>query len=172
MSIRPVLLELDRVLAERNALVYNHLRSGLDSDTIENKLAVFDIESQDLLDFYTWHNGVEWDGAIRNARRWLFGGPRFLQDEFALACAQFHDWEELSSYRPQLKGAIGTLFPVMWNAAASWLALNIDPNSASFGGVYVIDLDAEIQVRRARPSIREFFEEIVNSIENDSIIEL
>ena|SRR6266567_3185821 len=172
MSIQPVLLELDRVLEERSPLVYRHLRPGLDSRTVEKKLAIVDVSSQDLIDFYRWHNGVEWDSPIRFAKRWLFSGPRFLPNELTMACAHFYDWEELSGYRPQLKVATGGLFPMLWNAAASWLALNVDVNSAGFGGIYLIDLDVENQVRLVRPSIREFLKEIIQSLQNDTQVEI
>ena len=164
---KPSFQYFESALGRRNPLLAERLQPGLSEDRVRKLLKRADVQGdiQPVIDLFTWKNGCDLDSGLTKDQAtlfpqlyYLFMGLEFLLDHFKM----HKTW---SKYQPAFVEVAGRYFPLFWNGAVNWIAVDLD--ASSHNRVVVLDKKADNLVHEAYVSFNAFLKDAIRANENN-----
>ena len=165
------LKELERVVRLRNPLLAERLQPGLTERRIMRMLEMAEVRGAigPLLELYCWKNGTIIDREMASSRTGLFPGPPYQFTELRRAIADFNSFNEAAAADCQterLAEAVDRYFPILWNGAVRWMAVDLKPSEGH--RVMLIDADSNRPFRQGYASFDDFIGDVIRANEEAS----
>lgn len=154
----PLLKQLEVALRERNPNLAQSLKPGLPAAKIRQILqrAGVDGDVEPVVTLFTWKNGCQPDPG--NTMR-LFPTLDYQFWDLKRMVIYFTAFQSLAKSNPKLLELASRFFPLFWNGASAWLAVDLQP--AHHNQVVVIDAAAERPVEPLCHSFDQFLREAI-----------
>lgn len=172
-----LLAKLERAIRARSSALADSLLPGLTEFEIRNTLtnvkAAGDISA--LLLLYMWHNGISSAAqALPSDSAFVPGtGYRFLSlqdaaEQYKALNTAAHDLIELTGDPTHLAQGTRWHFPVFWDGATGYLALDLRPSQGN--RIVIIEVESEKPFQQAYETFEEFIADVLRANEeNDTL---
>jgi hypothetical protein len=115
--------ELEQELRKANAPILKYFRPGLSKSEVNNLFREIDlIPSDELVDLYTWRNGLDYEGVA--------GG----KISFGVNGGFFPLQESVDMYRSFTEKQFPLFFPIFWDDT---FLINLDVESVDYGKIFI-----------------------------------
>jgi len=128
--------ELEEEIIKNSPLLFSKMRKGLSRKRVSEKLAkagvIGDIDN--LVDLYSWRNGVSLDFNQIGENHWEKRATKFFPkddlylSEIDLSIADYQSFEEVSPKFPELLPFVERYFPIFSDCNLCWVAIDLKPN--------------------------------------------
>jgi hypothetical protein len=172
-----LLAKLESAIRARNPAVADSLLPGLPESEIRNILNSVKAagELTALLLLYMWHNGISSpplaslsDSAFLPGTGYRFLSLQDAAEQFATLATVAHVLIELTGDPTHLAKDARWFFPVFWDGATGYLAVDLRPSRGN--GIVIIEVESEKPFRQASETFEDFIAEMLRANEeNDTL---
>jgi hypothetical protein len=161
--MKELLQALETVVLHRNPELTGSLRPGLSEAVIRRMLEFGNVRGgvEPIVDLFSWRNGSKSTALVTPEQPSLFPRGDYLFPQLDVMITQFRRFRQVATYRLRYDEVAGRYFPLLWNGAVSYLALDLDPSGN--GRLAVIDDKAEKLVREAYPNFEAFVRDAIQA---------
>ena len=165
MNSNSQLVRLERALTKRNPRLLGILNPGIKKSLIKNLLSRSTIagETEPIYRMYSWRDGT---GVARPyTLEYLSFFPCELFTLLNLRTAVLHMemWTEAAQYNPKLSQGVGRCFPLFYDGATDYLALDTMPGYN--GRIINFEYESDEPFRVVYTSFDEFLEDAIQANE-------
>ena len=126
------MIELEAAVFERNLLLAERLRPGLSEKQIVTMLNRANIKGaiEPIIGLYSWRNGTVFDQQLMSSKSGFFPHEVYQFIELKRAIADMNAYADcMCKCFPKIADLVGRYFPVFWNGATNWMALDLKPSN-------------------------------------------
>lgn len=163
-SYRPHLISLSLMVVEgsikmRNPTLAGRFRRGLAENEIRALLRAFGVNGdvEPLIDVYSWKNGTLIDELSLLQELSVFPNPCYVFPDLETMLKHYRDFKMASGFHPHRNQLQGQYFPMFWDNATGYLAVDTKPSTSY--RVVLLDFDSEELVKPAYPSFETFLDD-------------
>ena len=172
-----LLAKLESAIRARSPALADSLLPGLPDFEIRNTLsnvnAAGDLTA--LLLLYMWHNGISSparalpsDSAFLPRTAYRFLSLQDAAEQFAALSTVGHDLIELTGDPTHLAQDARWHFPVFWDGATGYLAVDLRPLRGN--GIVIIEVESEDPFRQAYETFEKFIADVLRANEENDML--
>ena len=159
-----LLNQFEEAIRQRNPNLADRLQPGLSGEQIKKMLQDTGIEGgvEPIVNLFSWRNGSQFDVGVRLAEVTLFPESVYILTDLKTMIEHFEMFHDGFVYHPKFDEADGRYFPLFWDNATGYLAVDLkSPNSR----VVLLDPESEDLAREAYSSFDEFLKDAIRANE-------
>lgn len=158
-AMRVVLDRFENAIRLRNPNVAKALQFGLSEDIIVKALRDNDVKGaiQPIVCYFSWRNGCQYDSSMTLGEISPFPESIYGFLDLKTALEHFGLMHAALVYHPKYDETDGRYFPLFWDNANSWIALDLDHNQHS--RIVLLITESEILVHEAYQTFEEFIQD-------------
>lgn len=168
--MQELIQKLEAAVLRRNPLLAEKLQPGLPVDQIRKDLKRAGIEGaiDPIVQLYSWRNGTVLDMDLASSKTGFVPEVVYQFVNLKRAIVYMKGYKEYAHYHSRLSALVGRYFPILWDGATGWIAVDIKPSSHN--EVVTIQFEDDKPLREAYPSFEVFLKDLIRANEeNDSL---
>lgn len=130
-NLKELLTTFEKCLQNANAPILKKLRDGLDTETLESILKIEGISHKNLIELYSWKNG------IKDSINKIIGKIELFPSAIMLACDESLEDYIICAQQEDIWSK--NLFPIFTNGGGNYLLFDIDDKSTTFEMILIYD---------------------------------
>jgi hypothetical protein len=167
---KSLLDNFERAIRQRNKILSDRLQPGLPDDRIQRMLKRAKVEGAigPVVSLFSWRNGSRLDPSLTLGQASPFPGSVYIFMDFEMMLAHFRGFKELAGFQPKFAEVVGRYFPLFWDGATGYLAVDLKPLSHS--RIAMLDPESESFVTVVYESFEDFLKDAIRANqENDNL---
>jgi hypothetical protein len=167
--MKRLLQELETAVFRRKPELAGHLLLGLPEASVRRTLELECVKGnvEPIVALFSWRNGTKAIVQFTPEQPSLFPGGGYLFMPLTLMLSQFRRFPQVAMLRLRYAEVVGRYFPLFWNGATDYLALDLDPAGGT--RVVVIEDQADKLVREACPTFEDFLWDAIQANKNNEV---